>query len=285
MINGYKAPEHEPESTESESSKKRVLLLLIPLFLILAGIAAFFAYRAWLEYQAADEEYDIIRNDYTDEVPETESESAEEDADPFPDLDIDVDGLFSENPDFLCWLYYEDMNVSYPVMLEPEDEYNKYLHMTFEGESNYAGCLFVPPETDPGFHDLNSFIYGHNMHDGSMFGTFNDVYNDMENNFMDPYFYLWTRDHERMIYRVISMFVVDKNDQMYAIPQNTEGYEIYLERSLTLGSTDGFIPFTDIEHTAMADGKPIVSLSTCYGPSGTSDRLIVQGVEIYRDTF
>lgn len=282
MIHGYTPMEPESDGPVQKRRIRPVFLLLILLFVFGFLFAAIQLVRIFLEYGSADTEYDIIRNDYTQEV---SGNDVSGETDPFPDLNIDVDGLLAQNPDFLCWLYYEDMDVSYPVMLEPEGEYNKYLHMTFEGESNYAGTLFVPPETDPDFLDLNSFIYGHNMHNGSMFGTFNDVYNNMAEQFVDPYFYIWTRNHEKIMYRVVAMYVVDKDSMQYAVPHTDEGYDTYLEQMLSFGSVESVIPFTEDEQTAMSERNPIVSLSTCYGPSGTSRRLLVQGVEVLRMPF
>lgn len=282
MIHGYTPMEPESDGPVQKRRIRPVFLLLILLFVFGFLFAVIQLVRIFLEYGSADTEYDIIRNDYTQEV---SGNDVSGETDPFPDLNIDVDGLLAQNPDFLCWLYYEDMDVSYPVMLEPEGEYNKYLHMTFEGESNYAGTLFAPPETDPDFLDLNSFIYGHNMRNGSMFGTFNDVYNNMAERFVDPYFYIWTRNHEKIMYRVVAMYVVDKDSMQYAVPHTDEGYDTYLEQMLSLGSVESVIPFTEEEQTAMSERNSIVSLSTCYGPSGTSRRLLVQGVEVLRMPF
>ena len=47
----------------------------------------------------------------------------------------------------------------------------KYLNTTFEGNKNPAGCLFIDYENSRDMTDPHTYIYGHNMKDGSMFGS------------------------------------------------------------------------------------------------------------------
>ena len=205
-----------------------------------------------------------------------------EENDGFPDRDIDIDGLIMANPDFLCWIYYGDGGVDYPVVKEQENDINGWLHRAFDGTSNGSGTIFVPYDADDSFHDKNTFLYGHNMANGSIFGSLKKVYRNPAEKYTDPYFYIWTKDYEKIKYRIVSMYVVDKDSNMYAVPVSDEGYEEYFLAMLQAGSMSGFISFTDMEMDAMKECSPIVTLSTCYGYAGTSNRLLVQGVEIER---
>ena len=116
------------------------------------------------------EEYDRARESYVSAIQPKEKEEGEEEDDPFPDLEIDIKGLLAENPDFVSWLYYEDAKINYPVVQENSVDVNKYLKTTFNGTENSAGCVFIPYDADPAFRYKNTFLYGHNMKDGSMFG-------------------------------------------------------------------------------------------------------------------
>lgn len=73
------------------------------------------------------------------------------------------------NPDFVGILDVPALGIRYPVVQGNDNE--EYLHMTFEGKSNPAGCIFLDYENEPDMSDDNTFIYGHNMKDGSMFGS------------------------------------------------------------------------------------------------------------------
>lgn len=274
--------------TGSRNGKKRgskglgiLLGILISLIFCFVGYIIYLLYG----YHEADVEYSVIREDYTGPKDDGADGVDGSGDSRFPDKDVDVDALLSENPDFTCWLYYPDGKVDLPVVKEHEDDINGYLHRTFEGTRNSAGCVFMPYDADEGFHDLNTFLYGHNMANGSMFGSLKYLRRDPQENFKDPYFYIWTKDHERMLFRVVAMYEVDRDSEMYAVPMSTEGYREYLSQALSMGSVEALVPFTQEEKDAMGHAKPLVTLSVCYGKAGTRNRLLIQGVELVRELF
>jgi len=78
------------------------------------------------------------------------------------------EALASENPDLAGWLAIEDTAVDYPVMWMPEEpEY--YLHHAFDKSRAASGSLFIGAGCRP--DSAHVIIYGHNMRDGSMFGS------------------------------------------------------------------------------------------------------------------
>ncbi len=259
--------------------KKKLYIPTAMILVCLTGIA-------WVlyGYLKADIIYDTVKEDYVKEETQTDTDMDDRNYG-FPDRDIDIEGLLSANPDFVCWLYYEDGKVDYPVVKERENDINGYMHRAFEGTKNSAGTIFMPYDADERFHDTNTFLYGHNMADGSMFGSLKMIYRDPAEKYKDPYFYIWTKDYEKIKYRVIAMYVVNKDSSMYAVPMSKEGYRDYFSDMMKKGSLSGFIPFTETETDAVDKNKPIVSLSTCYGYAGTDNRLLVQGVEIDRKPY
>ena len=82
---------------------------------------------------------------------------------------VDFDGLQAINEDIIAWLRVGALDLSYPVTQAEDNDY--YLHRTFRREDNFAGCIFLDYLNEPDFSDQNSIIYGHNMKNGSMFGT------------------------------------------------------------------------------------------------------------------
>lgn len=260
-----------------EEKLKAILFFLI--FCILCSLL----YIGWLitGYLKVDEEYNEIRSNYVTE--QEPMEGADDYVSPIPDLDIDIDGLLATNPDFIAWLYYPDGNVDYPVVKEREEDINGYLHRSFEGNKSSAGCLFVPYDADERFTDFNTFVYGHNMRNGSVFGSLKKLIRTPDENYKDPYFYVYAKNGDRIMYRVISTYITDKNSSYFAIPQSISGYEEYLAQILDAGKLDGRIPFTDEDMEAMDRHKPIVTFSVCYGRAGTSNRQLVHGVEVLRE--
>lgn len=80
--------------------------------------------------------------------------------------------LYAENDDFMAWLKIEGTEIDYPVMYAPQ-EIEKYLHADFYGNYSYAGCLYID-EYCSIFDSDNLTVYGHNMKNGSMFGSLTD---------------------------------------------------------------------------------------------------------------
>ncbi len=77
--------------------------------------------------------------------------------------------LYEINRDLIGWIFIEGTNIDYPVMQCGDDEY--YLSHDFYGREDRYGCLYVKKVADVNTPGTNFIIYGHNMKDGSMFGT------------------------------------------------------------------------------------------------------------------
>ena len=65
----------------------------------------------------------------------------------------------------------EGTDIDYPVVRTPGDN-EKYLRLGFDGAYATGGTLFLDERCDPGVEKVtaNQMIYGHDMHDGTMFG-------------------------------------------------------------------------------------------------------------------
>lgn len=198
--------------------------------------------------------------------------------DPFPELEVQLEELKRVNPDGAAWIYYPEAGISYPVALEREEEAGKYLHTTFEGAENPAGCIYMPAGTDPGLHQLNTFLYGHNMKDGTMFGSLKEIFRQPEAA-EDPYFYLWTQEQEVIHFRVFALCVTENDSPLYTVPLNKEAYSGYIEAVMAQSVR---LPLDEAETEAIKEGRPLVTLSTCYGAAGSTKRLLIFGVEIER---
>ena len=81
-----------------------------------------------------------------------------------PDGGIDFAALQAINPDAAAWLEMPGLGISLPVVQAADNE--TYLHRSFDGSDSPAGCLFFAAPAGDGLYRV---IYGHNLHDGSMF--------------------------------------------------------------------------------------------------------------------
>lgn len=85
---------------------------------------------------------------------------------------IDFDYLHQQNEDVAGWIYCEGTPISYPVLQSNDNSY--YLYRLLDGTDNPSGSLFLDFRNQFDMSDWNSIIYGHNMHDGSMFASLNE---------------------------------------------------------------------------------------------------------------
>lgn len=250
------------------SAVGKIIIMASAAVIIIAGIFGAYSLK---QYKEAEHEYKQTaeKNVQVKEKPQKSD---------FPDLDIDIDALSQENPDFCGWIYWKAAKLNYPVVHEEEDAINKYMHTTFDGKPNFAGCLFIPYDAQPSFSDRNTFIYGHNMADGSMFGTIKQIYRKNVK-LKDSYFYIYTADGNKFKYSIISMFVTDKSNlNMFEVPDTDEDYDSYVERIEEKNVLSGIR--TKEAEKAVKERKNLITLSTCYGFQGTSKRLLTVGVVV-----
>ena len=83
-----------------------------------------------------------------------------------PPVDASFEPLLAENADIVGWLKVSDI-IDLPVA-QRDNEY--YLSHGLDGEELSSGALFMDEANKLFPLDGNTLVYGHNMHDGSMFG-------------------------------------------------------------------------------------------------------------------
>ncbi len=90
--------------------------------------------------------------------------------------DIDLKQLMEAYPEMIGWVYFEDGHISYPIMQTSDNE--KYRSLDYMGDEAPTGAIFLDYRSAADFTDANSIIYGHNMKDGTMFGSLREYRKD-----------------------------------------------------------------------------------------------------------
>ena len=109
------------------------------------------------------------------------------------------------NPEFVGILSIPELDLRYPVVQGTDNE--KYLSTTFEGKENPAGCIFIDCENSRDLSDNVTFIYGHNMKDGTMFGSLKKLLKtDTGKNEIRAYIHTGDKEYE---YSLTDVKVVD----------------------------------------------------------------------------
>lgn len=280
---------------EDQNKKKRgiggILFNLFP-FLCLAVLAVslWFFVPEYLEYKAAKESYAKVQEqaihvtgEQVTSVParpavqettaeaETAEIQEEEETITYPLLDIGFEELAGMNEDFVGVLYVPVLDILYPVVHSKDNE--DYLHTTFMKEYNFSGCIFLDCLASRDLTDRNSLIFGHNMKNGTMFGSLKKFSSDPDLCPQDPYFYIYTPEKVYK-YRIFAYNQISVRDSMYAIDAFYETDEEYDSFVAECRERSQYHP-ADLE-VDFGTRPPIVTLSTCWGTEHTY-YFIVQG--------
>jgi sortase B len=195
---------HSKEATDVTSppakkkSKKRngfSTFLLVVGIALLAVALYFLGSKLW-EYFKADKSY----SDLSQLVVEDDN-----------NLDVDWASLRAINPQIVAWVKIPDTRIDYPVVQGTDNEF--YLHYSFDLQRSASGCPFLDKDNSPDLLDNNSFIYGHNMRNGSMF---HDLSKFTDEDFFSshPYAYIATPDNGTKRYRIVGALVVHGDEKV-----------------------------------------------------------------------
>lgn len=267
----------EKDSRQNTTRKNRKRNMVNNIILgIAVSVFIFSAYKLisiYSEYHKGDKEYDNIVEDAIEiQTPQDEEtvKGKEEKPKVHTPLKVDFEKLKKANKDVVAWVQFDEpKKISYPIVKGEDND--KYLTTTFEGKKNSSGSIFMDVLNSGEFADRNTFIYGHNMKNGSMFGQLRkfktkDYYEQ------NPYFYIYTPDGKEVKYQIFAVCIVEDTSKSYTRFYNSdEEYLDYLNYVKSIARYD-----TGVELNAESK---IVSLSTCTNVTETQ-RLLVHGVKV-----
>ncbi len=268
--------------TPKTPKKKSNLIYNILLVAFAAGFlyGGYRLFDIYYHYHQADAEYSKLESTYVKPMdpektaaivdnPEQEEEAAVNRE--FPALEVDFGSLLAENEDVVGWLYVDFCEVSFPVVQGPNNDY--YLHRTVEGTNNRAGSIFMDYENTPDFSDMNTFIYGHNMKNGSMFGPLKALREEGGEELRKayPYFYIFLADQTVRKYQIFSYYVTGDDSDSYVLFDSDSEYDQYIKKI-----TGRSMEVIDMD---FSERPNIISLSTCANDAGTT-RFIIHGAWI-----
>lgn len=186
---------------------------------------------------------------------------------------VDFVELKKKNPDIYAWINIPGTSVDYPV-LRREDDNSYYLNHTVDEKKSIYGSIYTENYNDTDFADFNTVIYGHNMKNGTMFGTLKK-YRDKtffeQNQYINVYM-----PGRIMKYQIFAAYVWDNRHILLSLDFSNEGIrEAYIDMILSTrkmnANINSGLPVTKDDR--------IITLSTCTG--NDEERYLVQGVLIY----
>ena len=175
--------------------------------LILCAIAVccggYLIYHHWSVKQR-ELEYEKLRQEETlsaateTVIAEPETEESTEETVIYCDPVYDFGQLHEQNQDIYAWIVVPGTQVDYPLLQSETDNY--YLDYNLDHSKGYPGCIYTNQCNRKDFSDYNTVLYGHNMKNGSMFGS---IHSFEDETFFDghPYIYVYT-ENERLTYEI-----------------------------------------------------------------------------------
>ena len=186
---------------------------------------------------------------------------------------VDFEELKAVNSDVYAWISIPNANVDYPI-LQNETEKSLYLTHNMYKEKSAYGTIYTQPYNSKDFSDYNTIIYGHNMKNGTMFGSLKRY---RDKTFFDANQYIEIYLPGRILkYRVFAAYTFDDRHILMSFDFSDEA-----ERQLYLDTIYGFKSLSNHfreDMTVDTDDK-IITLSTC--TARDEERFLVQGVLVY----
>lgn len=202
-----------------------------------------------------DLQYENDNNSINDEA--TNKEIKQEDeitlSEKWDFSEIDLISFMKDHPDVVGWVYFEDGHISYPIVHSEDNE--EYRILDYDKEESRYGAIFLDYRSSGDFTDANSIVYGHNMKDGSMFGTLRAYRQDPTYYNDHQYFQIITPDKT---YRYLIFEYMD-------VPENYVLYDYVAEAALSFVADAEPIrikSYMDSDIVVNKDSK-VVTLSTC----------------------
>ena len=186
---------------------------------------------------------------------------------------VDFVKLKKINPDIYAWINIPGTVIDYPIVRNADDN-AYYLTHTVENKKSAYGAIYTEDYNDMDFADFNTVIYGHNMKNGTMFGSLKKYRNKSffdENREINVYM-----PGRIMKYRIFAAHITD--DRHILLSYDFKNESVRNEYISDIFSNKNMSSLFDQEIPLTADDR-IITLSTCTGKP--EERYLVQGVLIY----
>lgn len=167
---------------------------------------------------------------------------------------IDFKKLKEQNPDTVAYIKVNNTNIDYIVVKGNDNDY--YLHHSFRQKPNTAGWVFASYQNKIDGTDKNIVIFGHNMRDGSMFGTLKRVLTKKWYNNKDNQSIKLVAEQGTFTYKVFSVYQVMPEDYYIQTDFNNDKQYANFLKTIKARSINDF-------GISITKDDSILTLSTC----------------------
>lgn len=225
---------------KNKSNKKSLYTILMLICIIVFLFALYNVVKIVMDYKEIDNYYGDVKKQFV-EIEDGLMTS------------VDMVKIRKINDDVVAWINIDDTDISYPVLQGNDNDF--YLNRDYEKNYLVAGSIFVDATNNANFKDLHTIVYGHNMHNGAMFGGL-DKFKSESYRDKHPYVELLLADGKWHKYEIYSYYTADIDDGTFEIfASGQKAYNSYValtEKKNVYANTE-----------APKEGERILTLSTC----------------------
>lgn len=184
-------------------------------------------------------------------------------------LSVNFVPLREKNPEIVAWLSFPVVDIDIPVPQTTDNEY--YLSHDVDRKPNRMGWVFIDARSNIEHLGYNTVLYGHNLANLQMFGSLKKLLNVKEENKEEARYLSFTTLYKEMVFELASVYITDYEDWEYTkqVFVGVEEKQAFIDRM----RKRNLLKFFDRDDFSVLDR--FLTLSTCYGPVGTKDRLVV----------
>ena len=191
---------------KKHSIKKIIVYILIAIFSVMF-IFSSYKIITYLLDNKANQDIKEKTNEHVTIIEPKEDKKDDDDEPKEETIKVDFEALKKQNPDTIAYLKVNGTNISY-VVVRGQDNMH-YLYYNFNNDRNVSGWIFSDYTNKFDGTDRNIVIYGHNVDDGSMFGSLQNVLTEEWRNNKDNLLITLVTEQGTSIYRVFSTYMID----------------------------------------------------------------------------
>ena len=204
-----------------------------------------------------------------EEPPPVVKEEEKPKAPTFPFASVDLTELKQKNSDTVAWLKVGAVNLNLPIVQTTDNEY--YLNHDIDKKPNKLGWVFADVRNNVEHIGENTVLYGHNAASEAMFGSLKGLLSTDPDMKAQNEVIQFTTGNREMVFEISSIYVTEYDDWKYVQTDfsDTEGKKAFIDRMKEKNAA----PIFDRKNLSVGD--KFLTFSTCYGPAGTTERLVV----------
>lgn len=235
-------------------------MIWILLAILLISISLYHILPPYLDRMKSEQDYQKLAEEYVGDDSDPDGKERKKDW-WSTDIKVEFDKLKAENPDIIGWIRFDhqdELGINYPIVYSGDNE--KYLRTDIHGNERIAGSIFLEGLNKSDFSDLYNIIYGHNMNNGSMFGSLKK-YKDEGFWKKNQYFTVYT-ENTAYRYQIFSYEDAVNGGNVYKIGyQPGDEYQAFINEMVKNSALD-----TGIKPKST---NKILTLSTCTDNDGS----------------